>query len=57
MTIEEMCEKKSMRMTDQRRVIAKILDNATFLSKKSFLNFSVTCLPNGPFLMIMLLFK
>ena len=28
MTIEEMCEKKSMRMTDQRRVIAKILDNA-----------------------------
>ena len=28
MTIEEMCEHKSMRMTDQRRVIAKILDNA-----------------------------
>ena len=28
MTVEEMCEKKSMRMTDQRRVIAKILDNA-----------------------------
>ena len=28
MTIEEMCEQKSMRMTDQRRVIAKILDNA-----------------------------
>ena len=28
MTIEEMCEEKSMRMTDQRRVIAKILDNA-----------------------------
>tara|TARA_B100001113_G_scaffold219936_1_gene180374 strand:- start:467 stop:880 length:414 start_codon:yes stop_codon:yes gene_type:complete len=28
MTIEKMCEKKSMRMTDQRRVIARILDNA-----------------------------
>ena len=28
MTIEEMCVQKSMRMTDQRRVIAKILDNA-----------------------------
>ena len=28
MTIEQLCEEKSMRMTDQRRVIAKILDSA-----------------------------
>ena len=29
MTIEEMCEQKSMRMTDQRRVIAKVMSESS----------------------------